>query len=326
MAIRTKNLNLIPILQALLKEVSVAKAAAQIGLSQPAMSGALARLRVLLNDPLLVRVGRSMRLTPRALRMRKQLDEVCAQIELFFQPDEFDPAIAQHSFVIAAPDYLALFLSGALVTWLRAEAPGVRIKFVDVPDNLPYWLEESTIDLGVCGDFGIWPGLRHEHLFWNRLVAAVSKDHPLLERARVTSKDLLEFPSLDYDTSFVSSNKRGTKFVTGIPSLDWTAQICTSQFTDGVFLAVRSPVVARAPASLVEQLSEFLPIAEIEISGEQTGIDEAMFWAPMQDEAREHVWLRTLVKKCIAPLAEQERKRERTTSVRTRARAKRTRR
>lgn len=303
MAIRTKNLNLIPILQALLKEVSVAKAAAQIGLSQPAMSGALARLRVLLNDPLLVRVGRTMRLTPRALRMRKELDEVCAQIELFFQPERFDPATAQNSFVIAAPDYLALLLSGMLITRLRTEAPGIRLKFVDVPYDLPNWLEDSTIDLAVCGDFRMWPELRHEHLFWNRIVAAVAKNHPLLKRARVTSEDLLEFPGLDSDPSFASST-RGARVVTGVPSLDWRSQICTNQFTDAVFLAVRSPIVARAPVSLVEWLGEFLPLATIELSGEETGIDETMFWISIHDEAQEHIWLRTLVKDCLAPLTQ----------------------
>jgi DNA-binding transcriptional LysR family regulator len=300
-AIRTKNLNLIPILQALLKEVSVAKAADQIGLSQPAMSGALARLRILLDDPLLVRVGRTMRLTPRALRMRKQLDEVCAQIELFFQPERFDPTTAQHNFVIAAPDYNALLLSGALVTRLQTEAPGIRLRFVDVPYDLPNYLEDSSIDLAVCGDFSLWPELKHEHLFWNRMVAAVARDHPLVKRSRVTSNDLREFPSLHYDTTFTASTQ-GADVVTGIPSLDWTSQITTSQFSDGVFLAVKSPIVARAPATLVERLSEFLPLVAIELSGEETGIDETMFWASIQDEAQEHIWLRTLVKECLAPL------------------------
>ncbi len=302
MGIRTKNLNLIPILQALLKEVSVARAASEVGLSQPAMSGALARLRILLNDPLLVRVGRTMRLTPRALRMRKQLDEVCSQLESFFQPEHFDPSTARHNFVVAAPDYNALLLSSALIARLHAEAPGIRIRFVDVPHDLPAWLENSSIDLAVCGDFRLWPELKHEHLFWNRVVVAVATDHPLLQRKEVTSKDLQEFPSLHYDTSF-SAALRGTTIITGIPSLDETAQISTSQFTDSVLLTVKSQIVARAPATLVERLREILPLAAIEISGEETGVDETMFWAPIHDQSQEHIWLRTLVKQCLAPPA-----------------------
>jgi DNA-binding transcriptional LysR family regulator len=298
-AIRTRNLNLIPILQTLLKEASVAKAATEAGLSQPAMSGALARLRILLNDPLLVRVGRTMRLTPRALRMRKQLDDICDQLESFFQPETFDPSTAQHSFVIAAPDYNALLLSAKLITRLRTEAPGVRLRFVDVPYNLPDWLEKSSIDLAVCGDFGLWPDLRREHLFWNRIVAAVALDHPLLKKSRVTSADLREFPSLHYDTTF-SVAAHGETIITGVPSLDETAQITTGQFADSVLLAVESQIVARAPATLVARLSEHLPLATIELSDEETGVDETMFWSPTHDEAKEHIWLRSLMKECLA--------------------------
>jgi DNA-binding transcriptional LysR family regulator len=301
MAIRTRNLNLIPILQALLKEGSVARAAAQIGLSQPAMSGALARLRAVLGDPLLVRVGRTMRLTPRAQAMHKQLDEVCVLLESFFQPEHFDPATAQNSFVIAAPDYNALLLCDALTLRLHTEAPGIRLRFVDVPHDLPRWMDDSNIDLAVCGDFQLWPDLKREHLFWNRMVAVVAKDHPLRKRPRVTSKDLLEFPSVDYNSG-VATSVRGSRVVTGIPSLDWSSQISTGQFTDAVILAISSPIVARAPASLVERMAEFLPIVSIEISGEETGVDETMFWTPVHDEAQEHVWLRTLVKECLTPL------------------------
>jgi DNA-binding transcriptional LysR family regulator len=302
MAIRSKNLNLIPVLQALLREGSVAKAAARIGISQPAASNALARLRALLNDPLLVRVGRRMQLTPRAVRMRKQLDEMCGQIDAFFQPELFDPATAKLSFVIAAPDYIALRLSGALLERLNKEAPGVRLRFVDVPLDLPKWMDDSVIDLAVCGNFGIWPELQREFLFVNRIVVAVARDHPLVGKAQVTSDDLREYPSLDYDATFPLMRK-GTKFMTGIPSLDSPSQVSTSQFTDAVILAVRPPNVARAPALLVDQLAEILPLVTLELSGEATEIAECMFWAPICDAAQEHKWLRSLVRQSLAPYA-----------------------
>jgi DNA-binding transcriptional LysR family regulator len=301
-AIRTRNLNLIPVLQALLREVSVAKAASQIGLSQPAMSGALARLREQFKDPLLVRVGRKMHLTSRALRMRKQLEEICVQIESFFEPEGFDPATTTNSFVIAAPDYMALLLSGALINRLAAEAPGLQVKFVDVPIDLPVWMDESLIDLAVCGDFGLWPELRREHLFWNRVVAAVAPDHPVLKQLPVSSKDLMKYPSLHYDIS--SASTKETKVITGIPSLDCRSQISTSQFSDAVLLAVKSPIVARAPASLVDQLAGRLSLVCIELVGEKTKINESMFWSPIHDTDLEHVWLRELIRQCVAPFAE----------------------
>ncbi|HXQ13511.1 MAG TPA: LysR family transcriptional regulator [Caulobacteraceae bacterium] len=297
-SLRSINLNLIPILQALLTEESVAKAADQVGLSQPAMSGALARLRVHFDDPILVRVGRSMRLTPRAQRMRRQLDQICAQVELLFQPETFDPATAEHSFVVAAPDYIVFLLSGVLLGRLRKEAPGIRIKFVDVPNDLPEWLEDTKIDLAVCANFAIWPELKYEHLFADRIVAAVSRHHALLGRARVTSTDLLEFPGLNSDSS-VASTARDMKHITGIPSLDWGSQISSGQFMNSALLAASSPAVARVPASLVGRLANWLPLATIELSGEETEIDTGMFWAPIQHEALEHKWLRAIVTECL---------------------------
>ncbi len=189
------------------------------------------------------------------------------------------------------------------MTRLRVEAPNIRLRFVEVPYDLPKWPEDSTIDLAVCGDFHLWPELKHEHLFWNRVVAAVAKDHPLLKRTSVKIEHLQEYPSLHYDTSFgASAGESGP--VTGIPSLDWTSQISTSQFTDGVILAVNSQVVARAPATLVERLSELLPLVTIEIAGEETGVDETVFWARIHDQAQEHIWLRELVRDYFASLTQ----------------------
>lgn len=162
------------------------------------------------------------------------------------------------------------------------------------------------IDLAVCGAFVPWPALRREHLFWNRMVVAVAPNHPLLKRKKVTSQDLQEFPSLDYDTSFASLT-RGTKFITGIPSLDCRSQIVTSQFSDAVLLAVKPNIVARAPASLVERLAEFMPVVAIELADEVTNVDETMYWAPVNDAAKEHVWLRALIRQCLAPLKDKER-------------------
>jgi DNA-binding transcriptional LysR family regulator len=300
-SLRSINLNLIPILQALLSEESVAKAADQVGLSQPAMSGALARLRLHFDDPILVRVGRSMRLTPRAQRMRRQLDQICAQVELLFQPETFDPATAEHSFVVAAPDYIVFLLSGVLLGRLREEAPGIRIKFVDVPNDLPEWLEDAKIDLAVCANFYFvrWNELKYEQLFVDRIVAAVSKSHALLGRPRVTSADLLEFPGLNSDSS-VASTSRQVRLVTGIPSLDWGSQISSGQFMNfAVLAASSSPAVARVPASLVDRLANWLPLAGIELSGEETKFDTGMFWAPIQHEALEHKWLRAMVAECL---------------------------
>ena len=302
MTLRSQNLNLIPILQALLHAEGVVGAAHDVHLAQPTVSGALARLREALDDPILVRVGRGMRLTPRAQQLRAQVDKICADIDLLFQPHTFDPAAAEHDFVIAAPDHLAYLLSKALIARLPYEAPGVRIRFVDVPLNLADLLHDGTVDLGVAGNFGIWPSVKFHCLFQERIVAAVATDHPLVRQRHVTSADLLEYPGIAYSPG-MGFSRGDPKFVTGIPSLDATPQFTLGQFTDAVLLAVGSLVVARAPEMLVTQLSEIIPVAAVQLADEHE-FDAGMFWAPFQHDALEHRWLRTMVEDCLAPFAD----------------------
>jgi DNA-binding transcriptional LysR family regulator len=294
LSVRSTNLNLIPILQALLEEVSVKDAAKRVHLSQPAVRGALARLREEFDDPLLVRVGRAMRLTPRAEQLRPQVDQLCSEIERLFEPVVFDPATADSHFVIAAPDHLGFLLSKALLGRLREEAPRIRIRFVAVPTDLAELLHDRTIDLAVCGNFNMWPTVRYQSLLEERIVAVVAKDHPLATRRRVRSVDLLKYPGVNIFTS-VASSAEDAKPITGLPSLDWAPQILLGQFTDAVLLAIDPPNVARAPASLARFLSAILPLVVLELTGEDDRIDAGMFWAPVHDASPEQVWLRTVV-------------------------------
>jgi DNA-binding transcriptional LysR family regulator len=300
MAIRNKNLNLIPILQSLLHEESVVKAADNVGLSQPAMSSALARLRDLLGDPLLVRVGRSMRLTPRAQYLRFHVGELCAQIDALFQPQSFDPKTAQLSFRIAATDYLAYLISRILLPKIATEAPGVRIQFVDVPGDAPAWMAEGTIDMAVCGEFGYWPELQSEFLFRERYVATVARHHPLAARSHVTSDDLAPYPSpgVIFDPE-LSHGPRDKKWVTGLRSLDDSPQVTTMGQFAAVLLALNPPFVGRAPASLIEVLQEDVPLHLLELSGEASEFDTCMFWTKVTDQANEHIWLRNLIRSCL---------------------------
>jgi DNA-binding transcriptional LysR family regulator len=301
MAIRNKNLNLIPILQSLLNEASVVRAADAMGLSQPAMSGALARLRELLNDPLLVRSGRGMQLTPRARELKAQVDTLCARIDVVFQPDTFDPSTARDSFRVAAPDYLAFQLTKFLLPLLAECAPGIHIQIVDVPGDLPIWMESQNIDLAVCGEFGFWPELRRELLFRERYVAALSTDHPLSTRETVSSDELQAFPSpsVVFDPG-LSKSHHDRHWVTGLRSLDFISQVTSMSQFIAVLLAAEAPNVARAPASMVEQLSGILPLKLLEISDEDASFDTCTFWTTLTDQSISHIWLRGIIRDCLS--------------------------
>src|SRR5271168_217254 len=127
MNLNSLDLNLLVALEALLKEASVSRAAMRIGLSQPATSHALQRLRDLIGDPLLVRVGARMELTPRAMALRGPLAQTLEQVRGLFVPDAFDAAQSDRQFRLMMPDLAVELLMPPLMAQIAELAPNVRI-------------------------------------------------------------------------------------------------------------------------------------------------------------------------------------------------------
>lgn len=170
-------------LDALLQEGSVTKAARRVGLSTPAMSHALARLRQRLEDPLLVRAGREMVLTPRAEALRPTVRSVVADAEQAFAPVRpFSALELTRDFVIHASDYVLTVLGGDLDRLVHAEAPGVGLRFLPNAADDSAALREGTADLAV-GIYGeLPPELRTRLLLTDRFVCVVRTGHPAVKR------------------------------------------------------------------------------------------------------------------------------------------------
>ena len=130
--IRSQDLVSVPVLRALLQERSVTRAADVVGLSQPAVSHALARLRRRLGDDLLVRVGREFQLTPLGQSLLDRAENVYDALERLFEQD-FDPATSTRRFTLVQSDYSMVLLAQPLTHILRCEAPGVRLSFQQLP-------------------------------------------------------------------------------------------------------------------------------------------------------------------------------------------------
>jgi len=147
--LRGVDLNLLLVLQALLEERHVTRAATRLGLSQSATSHALSRLRELYGDPLLVRAGRELTLSPRAERLLPRLsqglDELGAAVA---DEPAFDPRTARHHFKLGSSDYGQVVLLPRLLARLARDAPGVEIS-VNGDSHLPELLESGEIDLAV---------------------------------------------------------------------------------------------------------------------------------------------------------------------------------
>ena len=172
------DLNQLVALDALLAEESITRAARRVGLSQPAMSHTLARLRGVFGDPLLVRAGRRMMLTPRALELAEPLAQALAGLERAIgRPDPFDPRLARRVVRVAAMDFVQLVLLPPLCAALLREAPGVEVVAVPPPEPPDRALVEGELDLaiGLARDA---PGLRQRELLRERFVCVVRKGHP----------------------------------------------------------------------------------------------------------------------------------------------------
>jgi DNA-binding transcriptional LysR family regulator len=296
---------LIPILQSLLNQESVVKAAEELSLTQSTVSGALAKLRDMFDDPLLVRVGRHSQLTPRAQKLKDQVDSVCSHMEQLFEIEKFDPAKSEEHFWIAAPDYLVFILNRVLLTRLHVEAPKIKIHFVNVPTNLPETMANRSVDLAVCADFGLWPELQKEVLFEDKTVAAVCLDHPLLQREHVTLDDLLEFPSLYYDPRLlVSLNKSFDPPPIDQAILNWDPhmQVSSGQVIESLLIASETNSIARVQQSLFNIMKKNLSITLVDLPDESSLFDTVIMSLPDQERTAEIDWLRSIVRDAVAEL------------------------
>jgi DNA-binding transcriptional LysR family regulator len=152
MLLRRHNLNLLPILRELLRTRSVGRTAEIVGLSQSAVSAALARLRETYNDDLLIMVGRRLELTEKGAQLIEQTERACLEMETLLRPPAFDPSTESRRFVVATADYVAYLLAPGLARLVAQEAPGASVHFIDVPSDMLAQLVRGTIDAVVIPD------------------------------------------------------------------------------------------------------------------------------------------------------------------------------
>jgi DNA-binding transcriptional LysR family regulator len=292
------DLSLLPALDALLTEASVTRAARRLGLSPSAMSRTLDRLRAMAGDPLLVRAGRGLVLTPRAEAMRDRVRQVTREATAVLGPDDtaLDPATLERRFTLRANDGFVEVLGAELVLAVRTAAPGVRLRFAPKPDKDVGPLRAGDVDLeiGVLGESG--PEIRIQALFRDRFAGAVRRGHPLLT-GPVT-------PERYAACEHVTASRRGRAAgpvddALAALGLSREVAVVVPSFAAALALAARSDLVALVPRSFAAAsarrtggaLEMFdLPLALDEITVSQ-------MWHPRLDADAAHRWLRGVVLK-----------------------------
>jgi DNA-binding transcriptional LysR family regulator len=295
------NLNLLPVLDALLAERNVSRAGARLGLSQPAVSNALAQLRALLGDPLFVRGPRGMAPTERALALAGPLRSALASLERGLDPPTaFDAGTAQRTFTIVTSDFVAFAVLPGMLARLSREAPGVRLQVRAWPENrVPPDLERGEADL-YLGFAERFPAAhREEQLFHDRFACVVRKGHPAV-RGKMTLATYVKLPHV-----LVSHLPDGRGVVDDALAghgLRRTVALRVSHFllvpviiaaTD--YVAALSELVARPFADAAGLQVLKMPLAV------PSGFVRAV-WHERTDGSAAHAWLRKVIAEVSADL------------------------
>ena len=186
---KSLDLNLLHIIVALHEERSVSRAAERLGVSQPTLSGALAKLRESLDAPLFVRAGGAMQPTEKALAMLKPIREMLTLVhDDILATSRFAPATVSTPISVALSDVGEMVFMPKLLEAVRAQAPQATLRSVDLPHSaLPEALESGQVDLAI----GYYPDLARANIYQQRLmrhhfVCLLRAGHPLASRSRLT--------------------------------------------------------------------------------------------------------------------------------------------
>jgi DNA-binding transcriptional LysR family regulator len=294
------DLNLLIVFDAVMQERSVTRAGSRIGLSQPAMSHALNRLRHMLKDELFIRTPDGMVPTPRAEALAQPLRHALSEMQLALEPAAFDPAASDRRFVIVADNYAAVVLTPPLVAAVSAAAPGVRLDIrpsgtLDIVDRL----DRGDLDLAL--DRIDSPAERFDAapLLEDSFATVMRQGHPA-GRRKLTAAAFAALPHLE-----ISSSRVDTSFID-----HWLAEQGLTRR-----IALRVPYISAAPilaksdlvATFTRRIAhEFVrnhPLQIREPPYDSPRVRTVMLWHRRLDRHPGHRWLRDIILSVAKELA-----------------------
>lgn len=293
------DLNLLPVLEALLDERNVTRAGQRLFLSQPATSNALRRLRRMFDDPLLVRSGNTMHITPRAQELQAALTPILASLgTALAQSDEFDPAIARGVIRIATTDHVMMLLGPALQQKLREEAPGVQIDFrsIGVLDG-PAALRDNQIDLLIGRYQRLSENLRQTPFFIDQTVCVMRNGHPALDGVAPGSELPLE-RYLAYDHLRVAPAARDPGGVArSLARIGRSRRVTciVDQYMAAPFIVATSDLLASFSRGAAERFAPLLGLTWRAIPIHVPSAEFDLVWLPRSDASALHSWIRASV-------------------------------
>jgi len=291
------DLNLLVALDALLRERSVTRAAAEIGLSQPAMSRVLARLRDLFDDPILVRTGHSMVPTPRALEIAAPLGSSLEAIRRTLEPPgEFDPRNARREFILSAVDTTQAYVLPRLLEHLGEDAPGVEVTTGPLRSTGEAFakLASGDCDLGI-GRFESTPdGIRSEVLYHDEIVCLVRKGHPRV-RGKLNMKRYLAESHLAAESVSLVERPFTIESLLAEQGLARRVACTVENLAMAPFVVARTDLICSAPGRTISPFADGLGLRILAPPFEAPGFDLHLAWHERNDRDPGHTWLRATI-------------------------------
>ncbi|WP_447035635.1 LysR family transcriptional regulator [Streptomyces sp. DSM 118878] len=283
------DLNLVVALRALLEERNVTRAGERVGLSQPAMSAALARLRRHFGDDLLARVGGHYELTALGQVLLDRTSTAYDILErLFTSQADFDPARESREFRLVASDYAVAVFGTELARVIHDEAPGIRLRFTQTPptavDDTGALL--STTD-GLLMPHGVISDFPATDLYTDRWVFLVADDHPGVGE-RLTHDDLARLPWVTYQRTYDAPAMRQLAML----GIEPRAEVSVDSFQSLPLLVAGTRRVALVQARLARLLAPVAAVRVVEPPYEAVPLREALWWHPVHTHDAAHIWLR----------------------------------
>ena len=287
------DLNLLVVFDAIMRERSVTRAGQRLGLSQPAISHALTRLRHMLKDELFVRSPYGMMPTPRAEHLATPIRIALDGLQQSLEPDHFEPAKATTTFRIAVDNYAAIVLVAPIAAYVARIAPGVSLDFrpsgtLDVLEQL----DRGELHLAMGPSVPQGERFSRRRLLQDQFVVVHRKGHPAAKAREISTEHLaalfqLEISSAQFGTEFAETGpagpKPGAKRAMRAPFLS-TAQILAT-----------SDLVAVVPLNVAKGMTRSHQLVYRRLSRSPKPIEAAMIWLRRFDNQPAHAWLRDVI-------------------------------
>jgi DNA-binding transcriptional LysR family regulator len=302
--LRAIDLNLLGVLEALLDARNVSRAAEALGLSQPAVSHALARLRDVFRDPLFVRDGRGMIPTPRARALQGPVKALLGDVRRLVHPAAFDPAVAEGRFHINAPDATSVVVLANVLKRISRQAPKLDFAITNASAGRFEAMARGDIDLAIDAFEVTPPGFHQEKLVRDRLVCVARVDHPV-RATGLTVAAYADWPHANLETA----SSRMLDRVLEDYGIRRRTALTVPNFITAAGIVAETDWLLTLPSNLAGHLKRMLPlrIHELPFDMPEQTLDQV--WHTHADRDPRHAWLRGQIAEIIRENFPPERRR-----------------